>query len=59
MTLVASNEVAFARAAICKNCEFLFQPTWTCKKCGCFMMIKVRVPGVSCPLPEPKWGPVA
>lgn len=54
--MIASKEVAFERAAICNACPELFKPTWTCKKCGCFMKIKVRVPGVECPLG--KWGPV-
>lgn len=55
--MIASKEVAFERAAICNACPELFKPTWTCKKCGCFMKAKVRISGVSCPLD--KWGPVS
>ena len=48
--MIADKEVAFKRAAICNGCDRLFKPTWTCKECGCFMKIKVRIPGSECPL---------
>ena len=52
--LLANNETAIARARICGACEHLFKPTWTCKKCGCFMKIKVRMELQDCPIG--KWG---
>jgi len=40
----------------CLNCPFLIQATKTCKKCGCFMSEKCKLPHASCPVG--KWGPV-
>lgn len=47
-------DVAVKRLEICSTCEHLFQPTKTCKKCGCFMLVKTKVPFVDCPVH--KWG---
>jgi hypothetical protein len=47
---LASSEVAADRSKICGGCDRLFKPTWTCKECGCFMKIKVRLAGQHCPL---------
>lgn len=44
---------AVKRWNICIACDRLFTPTKTCKECGCFMKIKVRLKGSSCPLS--KW----
>ena len=52
--MLVSKEVAVDRARICASCEYLFQPTKTCKKCGCFVKAKVMLPGQSCPVG--KWG---
>jgi len=38
---------------ICLQCDQFFKPTKQCKKCGCFMPVKVRIPGMHCPLK--KW----
>lgn len=38
------------RYDICKKCEWLFIPTNTCKKCGCFMTVKTYMPEQSCPI---------
>ena len=44
------NDVdAKAKYAICKQCEF-FNEYKFCKQCGCFMPIKVLIPGVECPI---------
>jgi hypothetical protein len=51
-----SSEIRAERLLDCSECDRLFRPTWTCKECGCFMAVKTRLPGVSCPLG--KWGPV-
>jgi hypothetical protein len=42
-----------SRLDICNSCEFLFKPTNTCMKCGCFMQAKTYIPGAKCPLD--KW----
>lgn len=34
---------------ICQKCEFLRNNS-TCKKCNCFMPIKVRIPNLKCPV---------
>lgn len=39
----------------CLKCPSLIQLTKTCKKCGCFMSEKAKLPHASCPLG--KWGP--
>ena len=44
------------RFATCLDCEHLFKPTSTCKKCGCFMKVKVRLKGSECPIG--KWGKI-
>jgi len=51
---MVSKEVAVERARICASCEFLFQPTKTCKKCGCFVKAKVMLSSQLCPVG--KWG---
>ena len=38
------------RFDICKECPELFTPTAQCKKCGCFMKLKVVIPNQKCPL---------
>lgn len=47
-------ENAKERMKICRTCPRLFQPTRTCLECGCFMLIKTKVPNVECPLGH--WG---
>jgi hypothetical protein len=47
---LVDKEVAFARLDICAECPRLFTPTFTCKECGCFMKVKTRLAGSSCPL---------
>jgi len=38
------------RMDICRKCEYLFTPTNTCKKCGCFMDIKTKLKEAYCPI---------
>tara|TARA_B100000029_G_scaffold487250_1_gene542607 strand:+ start:2369 stop:2578 length:210 start_codon:yes stop_codon:yes gene_type:complete len=38
------------RMEICNSCEFFFTPTGNCKKCGCFMKIKTKMKGLTCPI---------
>ena len=49
-----SEEIRGHRLNICKNCEHLFKPTRTCKKCGCFMAVKTWLKMAYCP--EHYWG---
>ena len=41
------------RMKICLQCEHFNGTFRQCKKCGCFMPLKVRFPGSKCP--ENKW----
>lgn len=52
-SLVAPKNIANKRLEICEKCEFLFKPTFSCKKCGCFMKVKARLKDSRCP--ENKW----
>lgn len=45
-----SEEERNIRYDICKSCEWLFTPTNSCKKCGCFMALKTYMPNQSCPI---------
>jgi hypothetical protein len=36
------------RAEICNVCEF--RETGLCKKCGCFLEAKIRIPVAKCPI---------
>jgi hypothetical protein len=38
------------RFEICKSCPELIQLTKTCKKCGCFMEAKTKLPHAECPI---------
>ncbi len=44
------------RMAICKQCDHFFKQTRTCKKCGCFLVLKARIAPQKCPID--KWGKV-
>jgi len=41
------------RYKICQECEWLWKPTGSCKKCGCFVAAKTYLPNESCPMK--KW----
>jgi len=41
------------RLEICKTCDEIELDTYRCKKCGCFMEYKTKLPLVKCPLD--KW----
>lgn len=49
--------VAKERLEICKACPELIQLTTQCKKCGCFMEAKTKLPNAECPIG--KWGQVS
>ena len=42
--------VAEERFAICKACPEFMTMTSQCKKCGCFMYTKTKLPNASCPI---------
>ena len=44
------GEIAQERISICRECPELIKPTVQCKKCGCFMVAKVKLNSSSCPL---------
>jgi hypothetical protein len=48
--------IAKERMAICNACPELL-PTGNCKKCGCFMSLKTKLPHAFCPLN--KWDKVS
>ena len=49
-----TEEEANVRLDICKSCEHFTSLTTQCKKCGCFMKAKTRLPNAACPIE--KWG---
>lgn len=51
-----SDIVHDERMEICRNCEFFIKLSGQCKKCGCIMDAKTRLPNAECP--EHKWGQV-
>ena len=51
-------EVYHARLAICQGCEQYDHAKGRCRICGCWTSRKLALATESCPLPEPKWGPV-
>lgn len=51
----SSESTAAKRLEICRACDLLYKPTDTCKKCGCFMVVKTNMKNVKCPID--KWGP--
>jgi len=42
--------VSDERLKICKACEHFIKTTTTCKKCGCFMIIKTKLVNSECPI---------
>lgn len=51
--LLATDELAKERLAICESCEYLIKSTYQCKKCLCFMSLKTRLEKAECPIK--KW----
>jgi hypothetical protein len=44
------ESVSSARYSLCKECPELIKLTHQCKKCGCFMSAKTKLPNATCPL---------
>lgn len=51
------DEIFNERMEICLSCPFLIKMTKTCRKCGCFMEAKTKLPNASCPVG--KWHAVS
>jgi hypothetical protein len=45
-----SDEEAYSRLDICKSCPEIIAITNQCKKCGCFMNLKVKLQDAVCPI---------
>lgn len=45
-----SEEDSAKRYEICKACPELIKLTKQCKKCGCFMVAKTKLPAATCPI---------
>lgn len=45
-----TEKIADERMKICNECPFLIKATSQCKKCGCFMNLKTKLPNASCPV---------
>jgi hypothetical protein len=45
-----SESDQMARMEICNSCEHLIKLTTQCKKCGCIMKIKTKLPKATCPI---------
>ena len=50
-----TDEIAAERYEICKACPELIKLSKQCKKCGCFMNLKVKLAFAECPIG--KWAP--
>jgi hypothetical protein len=46
----ASAELIKKRLNICSECPAFIPLTQTCKKCGCFMKMKIQLEKAYCPL---------
>lgn len=46
----ADDAVKNARLSVCQGCEHLFKPTGNCKKCGCFVEVKISLEHSRCPI---------
>ena len=45
-----TDEIAEQRFDVCKACPELIRITKQCKKCGCFMNLKVKLAAAACPI---------
>lgn len=45
-----SRDTRAERVDVCRGCDRLFTPTFTCKECGCFMGLKTWLGDATCPL---------
>jgi len=52
---IAPKELYEKRLSICKECPEFRSSISQCSICNCFMEIKCRIKGVSCPDKPPRW----
>lgn len=45
-----SSEIREKRLNICKECIHYINATTQCKKCGCIMPLKTKLPNAECPI---------
>lgn len=50
------SEISIERLSICQKCPFFMKTTSQCKKCGCIMNLKTKLPHAECPIG--KWNKV-
>ena len=51
-----SYDISSSRMTICKQCPEFIKAIKQCKKCGCIMNIKTKLPHAFCPLK--KWNSI-
>jgi hypothetical protein len=44
------QDIAEDRMDVCRSCEHFLKMTGQCKKCGCIMAIKSKLPNATCPI---------
>jgi len=47
---LVDNDTETYRLKLCKNCEFYTEQHSRCKKCGCFMQVKIKILVAKCPI---------
>jgi hypothetical protein len=47
---VASSDLQKERLNVCKTCEHFFPPTFSGRKCGCFLKAKTLLKDQTCPV---------
>ena len=52
----SDRELIESRLAVCNSCNWFNKRLAKCKKCGCLMNQKTKLPNAECPLG--KWGQV-
>lgn len=50
MTEYVPDEIMEQRYSICHSCPELIKLTKQCKQCGCFMAVKTKMAGATCPI---------
>lgn len=48
--IIAKESTIQSRQDICRGCDRLLKPMWSCVECGCFMKIKTRLEASKCPI---------
>ena len=48
--MIVEQKISKERLDICRSCQYLIPITYTCKKCGCFMIVKSKLENSVCPI---------